>query len=190
MVRLGGGGAGRRGVTGSDRAQVVVAGTEQHALPLRTLEHAVIVRNQILRWFRRAAQEPDAARRRRARTFTIVGGGPTGVEFAGALAELIRGSFRKDYASLDFREVRGSCWRRWAPCCRGSPNACVLPPPLDCAGWGRGAFTGGRTAGRLRCGPPARRYNRAHRHRRMNGRRARELRGAGLGTVGIAQRPG
>ena len=106
MVRLGGGGARRRGVTGSDRAQVVVAGTEQHALPLRTLEHAVIVRNQILRWFGRAAQEPDAARRRGALTFTIVGGGPTGVEFAGALAELIRGSFRKDYASLDFREVR------------------------------------------------------------------------------------
>ena len=73
---------------------------------LRTLEQAVIVRNQILRWFGRAAQEPDAARRRGALTFTIVGGGPTGVEFAGALAELIRGSFRKDYASLDFREVR------------------------------------------------------------------------------------
>jgi NADH dehydrogenase len=77
---------------------VVVAGTEQHTLPLRTLEQAVIVRNQILRWFQRAAQEHDAARRRRALTFTIVGGGPTGVEFAGALAELIRGSFRKDYA--------------------------------------------------------------------------------------------
>ena len=92
---------------------------------LRTLEQAVIVRNQILRWFGRAAQEPDAARRRGALTFTIVGGGPTGVEFAGALAELIRGSFRKDYASLDFREVRGSCWSDGHP-------AAGAPPTLAC----------------------------------------------------------
>jgi NADH dehydrogenase len=39
-------------------------------------------------------------------TFAIVGGGPTGVEFAGALAELIRGPLVKDYPGLDFREVQ------------------------------------------------------------------------------------
>ena len=39
-------------------------------------------------------------------TFAIVGGGPTGVEFSGALAELIRGPLSKDYSVLDFREVR------------------------------------------------------------------------------------
>lgn len=83
-----------------------VAGAEQHAFPLKALDEAIAVRNQILRCFERATHERDLGRRRRALTFAIVGGGPTGVEFAGALAELIRGSFRRDYASLDFREVR------------------------------------------------------------------------------------
>ena len=38
-------------------------------------------------------------------TFTIVGGGPTGVEFAGALAELVRVPLRRDYPDLDFHQV-------------------------------------------------------------------------------------
>ncbi len=48
----------------------------------------------------------DARLRQAWLTFTIVGGGPTGVEFAGALMELIHGSLNKDFPDLDLRQVR------------------------------------------------------------------------------------
>ena len=51
-------------------------------------------------------REPDPARRQQMLTFAIVGGGPTGVEFAGALAELIQGPLTRDYPGLDFDGVR------------------------------------------------------------------------------------
>lgn len=83
-----------------------VPGAADLAFPLKALEHGVALRNHTLSCFERAMQEPDAQRRRQALTFAIVGGGPTGVEFAGTLAELIRGPLAKDYPNLDFREVK------------------------------------------------------------------------------------
>ena len=83
-----------------------VSGATEYTFPLKTLRHSIALRNHILHCFELAAHEPDAEKRERLLTFTIVGGGPTGVEFAGALAELIRGSFTKDYPTLDFGEVR------------------------------------------------------------------------------------
>ena len=83
-----------------------VSGAAEHAFPLKSLEHAIALRNQILYCFELAAHEPDAEKRERLLTFIIVGGGPTGVEFAGALSELIHGPLRKDYPTLDFQEVR------------------------------------------------------------------------------------
>lgn len=83
-----------------------IPGAEQHAFQLKTLEQAIRLRNHILYCFERALCEPDAEMRRRMLTFAIVGGGPTGVEFAGALAELIRGPLIKDYLTLNFSEVR------------------------------------------------------------------------------------
>lgn len=59
---------------------------ERHAYDLKKLDDAVELRNQILGSFERAARESDPARRKALLTFVIVGGGPTGVEFAGALA--------------------------------------------------------------------------------------------------------
>lgn len=91
---------------GSTSHFFAVPGAEEFAFPLRTLEEAVPLRNHILGCFERADREEDGGRRRELLTFAIVGGGPTGVEFAGALAELIRGSLRRDYPRLDFREVR------------------------------------------------------------------------------------
>ncbi len=82
-----------------------VNGAAEHALPLRTLEDAVQLRNHILCRFEAASYEPDEAIRRHMLTFTIVGGGPTGVEFAGALAELVRMPLRRDYPNLDFSQV-------------------------------------------------------------------------------------
>lgn len=82
-----------------------VTGADEHAFQLKTLEHAIALRNHILFHFERALCETDPERRRRMLTFAIVGGGPTGVEFAGALAELIRGPLVKDYPLLDPREM-------------------------------------------------------------------------------------
>ena len=92
--------------TGSETSFFGIPGASEYAFPLKTLEDAVTLRNNILYCFERAIQEEDAERRRRLLTFTIVGGGPTGVEIVGALAELIRGPLMKDFTGLDFKEVR------------------------------------------------------------------------------------
>jgi NADH dehydrogenase len=82
-----------------------VDGAAEHALPLRTLDDAVKLRNHILCRFEAASYETDEALRQQMLTFTIVGGGPTGVEYAGALAELVRVPLRRDYPNLDFNRV-------------------------------------------------------------------------------------
>lgn len=83
-----------------------VPGAAEHAFPLKTLDEAVILRNHILSRFERAAYESDRERRRRMLTFAVVGGGPTGVEFAGALSELIRGPLARDYGSSRVGDAR------------------------------------------------------------------------------------
>ncbi len=83
-----------------------VPGAAEHAFPLRVMSDGIALRNQVLRCFERAEGEPDPDARQRLLTFTIVGGGPTGVEFAGALAELIYGPLRKDHPRMNFDEVR------------------------------------------------------------------------------------
>ena len=92
--------------TGSTTDFFGVRGAAEHALPLKTLEQAITLRNRLLGCFERAQHERDPARRRPLLTFAIVGGGPTGVEFAGALMELVGGPLRRDHRALDFREVR------------------------------------------------------------------------------------
>jgi NADH dehydrogenase len=83
-----------------------LASVERHAYDLKKLDHAVELRNQVLGSFERAARETDPARRRALLTFVIVGGGPTGVEFAGALQELVRFVLAKDYPELRVTESR------------------------------------------------------------------------------------
>lgn len=92
--------------TGSTSHFFGVTGAVEYAFQLKTLEQAIVLRNQILCSFERALCEAEAERRQNILTFAIVGGGPTGVEFAGALAELVRGPLVKDFPTLDFREVR------------------------------------------------------------------------------------
>lgn len=79
---------------------------ERNAYDLKKLGHAVDLRNQVLGAFERAAREDDPERRRALLTFVIVGGGPTGVEFAGAMAELTRFVMTKDYPELRATEPR------------------------------------------------------------------------------------
>ena len=79
---------------------------QKHAHEMKQLSHAVRLRNHILDIFERATQESDPEKRRAILTFVIVGGGPTGVEFAGALHELIRDELTRDYPSLSVAETR------------------------------------------------------------------------------------
>ena len=65
-----------------------------------------MLRNRILSCFERAAIEVDPELRGAWLTIAIVGGGPTGVEYAGALMELIHGSLDRDFPDLDLRQVR------------------------------------------------------------------------------------
>jgi NADH dehydrogenase len=83
-----------------------VPGAAEHAFPLKDMDQAIALRNHLLCCFERAAHESDADRRQQILTFVIVGGGPTGVEFAGALAELIHRPLVRDYPNLDFCQVR------------------------------------------------------------------------------------
>jgi len=79
---------------------------EKNAYGLKDIEDAVGLRNQFLSMVERAVQEPDVDKRRAMLTFVIVGGGPTGVESAGALSELVHLILKKDYPKLNTKEVR------------------------------------------------------------------------------------
>ncbi len=78
----------------------------QHAFGLKDLDEAVAIRNQVLHMFELAVQEADAEVKRAMLTFVVVGGGPTGVESAGALAELARLVQLKDFAELRPADLR------------------------------------------------------------------------------------
>jgi NADH dehydrogenase len=72
-----------------------------HAPGLKDLDDALGIRREILLAFENAERASDPAMRQRLLTFVIVGGGPTGVELAGALAEIARHSLRHDFRAID-----------------------------------------------------------------------------------------
>jgi NADH dehydrogenase len=67
---------------------------------LKTLEDALEMRRRVLLAFEEAEREPDKAKQRRHLTFVVVGGGPTGVELAGALAEISRHALANDFRAI------------------------------------------------------------------------------------------
>ena len=77
-----------------------------HAPGLKTLDDALHIRRRILSAFERAEAEPDPGARRALLTFAIVGGGPTGVELAGTLAEIARHTLKREFRRIDPRETR------------------------------------------------------------------------------------
>lgn len=79
---------------------------EAHAPGLKTLEHATEIRRRVLLAFERAELEDDRERRRALLTFVVVGGGPTGVELAGALGELSRHTLTRDFRRVDPASTR------------------------------------------------------------------------------------
>ncbi|QDR82372.1 NAD(P)/FAD-dependent oxidoreductase [Sporomusa termitida] len=79
---------------------------EKNSFGMKNLDESVTIRNHILHQFELAAYEQDRDKRRARLTFIIVGGGPTGVESAGALSELIYLVMAREYHTLNFKEVR------------------------------------------------------------------------------------
>jgi NADH dehydrogenase len=77
-----------------------------HALGLKDLGQALQLRNHVLECLERATRAQDADVRNRLLTFCIVGGGPTGVEYAGALAELSRLVLPREYPELAVSSIR------------------------------------------------------------------------------------
>ncbi len=78
----------------------------ERAPGLKTLDDALEMRRRVLTAFEEAEREADAVAQRRLLTFVIVGAGPTGVELAGALAEIARQSLRKDFRRIHPESAR------------------------------------------------------------------------------------
>src|SRR6476620_9396680 len=79
---------------------------ESVAPGLKKIDDATAIRRRILTAFENAEATEDHEARRRLLTFVVIGGGPTGVEMAGAIAELARVALRHDFRSIDPREAR------------------------------------------------------------------------------------
>ena len=112
--------AGRRVLLGDDALPydtlIVATGASHHyfgrddweaAAPgLKTIEDATEIRCRVLAAFEAAEREPDDASRQAWLTFAVVGGGPTGVELAGAMAELAKQTMRRDFRAVDTSRAR------------------------------------------------------------------------------------
>ncbi|HKU98565.1 MAG TPA: NAD(P)/FAD-dependent oxidoreductase [Vineibacter sp.] len=79
---------------------------EQYAPGLKKIDDATEIRRRILMSFEAAETESDPATRRRLLNFVIIGAGPTGVELAGAIAELARRALARDFRQIDPRAAR------------------------------------------------------------------------------------
>lgn len=95
---------------------------QRHAPGLKSLDDALRIRRQILLAYERAETERDEARRRALMTMVVVGGGPTGVELAGALSELAHTVLKRDFDHIDPTKVR-------VILLEGSPRVLAAFPP-------------------------------------------------------------
>ncbi|HEX2680401.1 MAG TPA: FAD-dependent oxidoreductase, partial [Candidatus Dormibacteraeota bacterium] len=82
------------------------ASIADHTMGLKQLDEGLAIRNHILSRLEATRWTDDADRRRKLLSFAVVGGGPTGVEMAGAISELVHLVLRKDYKDLDTKDVR------------------------------------------------------------------------------------
>ena len=93
--------------TGLSSATFGTAGVGEHAHFLRTIGDAQRIRQRIIECFERAAVPGlGEEKRRRLLHFVVVGGGPTGIEFAGELQDFVRSDVPKAYPSIDARDIR------------------------------------------------------------------------------------
>ena len=90
---------------GATAAYFGIEGAAEHGFPLYALTDAIALRNHVLERFEAADADPSLIDDG-ALCFVVVGGGPTGVEVAGALAELFAMVLRKDFRTLDVSKAR------------------------------------------------------------------------------------
>ena len=89
----------RHAYFGNDRWEKVAPG-------LKALEDATTIRRRLLLAFERAERETDPAKRQALLTFSVVGGGPTGVELAGIIGELAKDTIWPEFRNIDTRQAR------------------------------------------------------------------------------------
>lgn len=91
---------------GTDTNFFGMANMKKFALPMKSVSDALFIRNTILQNFENALATTDANEREGLLNIVIVGGGPTGVEVAGSLAEMKTHILPKDYPDLDFKQMQ------------------------------------------------------------------------------------
>jgi len=79
---------------------------EKYAPGLKTLSDGLLIREKILKSLEQAEKESDVNKRKKYLTFVIVGGGPTGVEMAGAIAEIAKTSLMRDFRNINAEETK------------------------------------------------------------------------------------
>ena len=92
--------------TGASHHYFGHADWEPLAPGLKSIEDATEIRARVFEAFERAERESDVARRQEWMTFAVVGGGPTGVELAGAIGELAHHTLPKDFRQIDTRQAQ------------------------------------------------------------------------------------
>jgi len=92
--------------TGADTNFFGMTEVKKHAMPMKSLVESLDLRSLVLQNFEDALNEHDLRKQEALMNFVIVGAGPTGVELAGALAELKRHILPKDYPDLDIRKMQ------------------------------------------------------------------------------------
>lgn len=92
--------------TGADTNFFGNAAMQEHAMPMKSSVEAIELRHRILKNFEDASATTDPLELQRLMTVVIVGGGPTGVELSGAIADMRRFVLPKDYPELDFSQMK------------------------------------------------------------------------------------
>ena len=92
--------------TGADSNFFGMESVQKHSMPMKNLVESLDLRSRILKNFEKALNTTDLHEQEALMSFVIVGGGPTGVELAGALAELKKQILPKDYPDLDIRKMQ------------------------------------------------------------------------------------
>lgn len=92
--------------TGATTNYFGMKSVEKYSYPMKTLEESTLLRNHLIRTFERASRvRNDEDLRKAFMTIIVVGGGPTGVEEAGAISELVYKSMKKDYHNIDMHKA-------------------------------------------------------------------------------------
>ncbi len=91
--------------TGTETNYFGMENVKKNALPMKTINDAVEMRNYLLQIAEKATVTSDPAERKKLATIVIAGGGPTGVEISGMLAEMKKDIIEKDYPELDRNKI-------------------------------------------------------------------------------------